>query len=280
MSKYKHKKQLNSEDHSLTKRQRTILALYQDAENTKRATLRALKEAGLYDVLNNYYLPENFNFNKLDKFEIITPRLQKYKLPFKNSDIEIMLKMPKVQVSTPKISYSNGKIYHSTYLVGSNDRGRMVFLLSVEYRKDRSSYPCDFHIKLDALVGGKTWFSLMRIDSLGASHPNYFKDGKPCETYADVEKVRTPHLHTTSYEAQMFTDMTHYSSAEEIEGIDYENIIYKDGKLFTKLLQIFLKKCNAKVNLRDLSNEYLDIDNENVFKPLVDFDSEVINWIS
>lgn len=279
MSKYKNKKQLYSKQNGITKRQRTILALYQDAENTKRETLKALKDAGLCDVLKNYYLPENFNFNKLDKFEIATPRLQKYKLPFKNKDIEIMLKMPKVQISTPKISYYQGKIYHSVYLVGNNNGEKMAFMLSVEYRKERSSYPCDFHIKLDALVGGKTWFSLMRIDSIGCPHPNYFKDGKPCETFTEVEKIRTPHLHTTSYEAQMFTDMTHYSNAEEIDGIDYENISYKDGTLFSKLMQIFLQKCNAKVNFKPLTNDYLDIDTENVFKPLVDFDSEVINWI-
>ena len=280
MGKYKDKKHLyNSDMARISNRQSAILKLYDQPELAKLEALEKLKSLGLENVLDDYFLPDNYNLDKLKNLEINTPRLQIVKLPFKNQDIKIMLDMPKIQISTPKIEHSMGKTYHSVYLIGKYKDKKMVYLLSVEYARDQKRPPCDFHIKLDALVGGKTWFSLMRIDSMGNPHPNYFENGVPVKTYNEVKKIRTPHLHTASYEAQMFTNTTHYSNAEELDFLDYENINFEDGTLFTSLMQTFLKRCNAEVNIKDVAGSWFDFDNTNIFDTKIIDNDEVINWI-
>ena len=119
MGKYKDKKHLyNSGMARISNRQSAILKLYDQPELAKQEALEKLKSLGLEDVLDDYFLPDNYNLDKLKNLEINTPRLQIVKLPFKNQDIKIMLDMPKIQISTPKIEHSMGKTYHSVFLLG------------------------------------------------------------------------------------------------------------------------------------------------------------------
>lgn len=280
MGKYKEKKRLFQNSKArITNRQDSILKLYEKPHLAKQKALDALKELGLHNVLKDYFLPKNYNLNNLSKLTTNSPRLQIVNLPFKNQDIKLMLEMPKVQISTPKIEHSSGKTYHSIFLMGKHEDKKMIFLLSVEYCQDQKRPPCDFHIKLDALVGGKTWFSLCRIDSMGNPHPNYFDNGVPVKTYSEVKKIRTPHMHTASFEAQMYTDTTHYSDAEELDFVDYENINFDDGSLFNKLMQYFLKKCNAHANIKDVTGYWFDFENSNIFETKIIEDEGVIDWI-
>ncbi len=281
MEKYKNKKQLVDEKlDRVLRKQKTILNLYENSAKTKQNVMSTLKENGLLDVLNNYFLPSNYDFTNIDDIgPTSVHRLQEYKLPFKNEDINIMLNMPKIQISSQKTCSSLGKIYHSVFLVGKYKDKKMLFLLAVEYHPIKNTAPMDFQIKLDAYVGGKTWFSLLRLDSIGNPHLNYFKNNVPCKNLQDIRKVRTPHLHIASYESQLYTDTTHYSNAEEIDFVNYNKINFEDGTLFYKLMQFFIKKCNAKVNVAPIKNKYIDLKCNNVFEPLIIKDDEVINWI-
>ncbi len=271
---------LNKQDMSrITKRQQAILKLYENPIKTLEIQKKILEDNNLLDVLGNFYLPQDFNFDKIKQLGISKMSLQTFQIPFKNEDIKTMIDMPKVQVTTPKISQDMGKIYHSVYLLGNHNGNKMLYLLSVQYSQNQSKPPVDFHIKLDALVGGKTWFSLLRMDSIGKPHPNYFKDGIPCKEYLEVEKIRTPHLHRASYEAQLFTNTNSYSNAEEFDFLDYDNLNFADGSIFDKLLNNFLAQCHADVNIRDIAGTWFDFNNKNVFKPKIVSDDEVINWI-
>lgn len=250
--KYKNKKHLKSKktQHDYAQRAYKTLEEMQYNElvfdDIERQVKNSAKKLYGNDIFDNYYLPDNFNFYKLTPDMIRPHNLQEHLLPYSNKQIDNLIKMPKIAINKPISFNSQGRHIDAIFLLGQENAKNVLYVLKI----GRScQYNCefnDFHLELYAYVQGKTWLSLLRLDSMGYTHLNYIVNGKVAKSNEEVTRARTPHLHKCTYECQVLTNRLGYSLAEELDYINYSKLHY--GKeMFLTCLNNFTKLCNADV---------------------------------
>ena len=229
------------------------LKTMQQNERNKEALLRQAQEnviAKYGDILHNYFLPDGFDVSSINIDDAVQSRIQEDRLPFDNEQIKEMIKMPKQAINESYNMYVKGKHVHGTLLLGEHNGKQVLFLLNIDKSKAYDDGFNKFSIKLNVLVGGKTWFELARIDSQDEPHPNFIKDGKVVSSVDEIEMIRTPHIHIASQECQLFADNADYSVAcPTSKHFDLQNIDGKD--LFKPHMQKFLEFANVDVKINE-----------------------------
>lgn len=224
------------------------------------------------DILENYYLPENFDFNKLN-FELIRPvHLQDTILPYSNKQLSDLISMPKIAINELINENDKGRNVHATFLLGKQNDKYVLFLLSIDKSPGYENDFIDFHIRLCAYVQGKTWLNLLRLDSFGNPHRNFIANDKVA-SYNEVWQARTPHLHRADEKCIVLSKNPNYTIAHELDFLDYSSNMYNDKFLFKKCMDYFLKLTNTKININPLvKNDY----HYNFSKPLFEFNTSQI----
>ena len=231
----------------------------QENEKHKDELLKQIKEevkAKYGDILDDYFLPQNFEFGLVDENDVIESHLQQDRLPFTNDQIKEMIDMPKQAINDSYNLYADGKHVHGTFLIGTLNGKHALFSLKIEKPRKYDDDFADFHIKLDILVGGQTWFELLRIDSQGNEHPNYIKDGNVVSSFDEVEKANPPHIHITNHECQILAGNHKYSLAYQTD--KYLNLANIDNKdLFKSHMQKFIKMANIDLEInKNISDDW------------------------
>ena len=199
--------------------------------------------------------------------------LQKVLLPFTNEQIENLIKMPKVAINDVyNFNYRGGNT-HAVYLLGKENNKFVLFVLRIDKSCEYKDDFIDFHIKLDACIQGKTWLTLLRLDSIGKKHPNYIVNGKVCVNNSQVEFAICPHLHKCTQECQVISEALDYLTASELDFVDYNNLNLNDKNFFKQCMQKFLEQTNINLKInKKVENNY----HYNITNPLFDYETPQI----
>ena len=219
----------------------------QDNERHREEILKEKTEAIIAkygtNILENYFLPNNFKMQDIKDKDAMQTRIQQDCLPFTNEQIQEMIDMPKYPINDVYIDNDKGKVVNGKFLIGEHNGKKALFVIFVEKSKAYGDDFDKFSIKLNLYAGGKTWFEIVRIDSQEAEHPNLIKNGKVVSNSSQVEWINTPHVHRTTQESQLFSDTLDYSTARST--VEYLNLKTIDNNtLFRAHVELFLEKTN------------------------------------
>ncbi len=208
------------------------------------------------NIFTDFQLPIDFSLNNLDDSIFRNRTTQTLPLPYSNEIFELLKKMPKKAIND--VYNFNNKGYNITgvYLIGKYDNKPVLFAFNICRFLAYKDY-LNFSIKLDVCVGGKTWLQLLRLDSYGPSHPNYFQNKKVCQKESEVQYVKTPHLHINSQENEILThNIIDYSPAIELD-FNFENFRSDDKTLLKKCFEYFKKYANIEIEInKKIENDY------------------------
>lgn len=209
------------------------------------------------DFLLNYHLPQDFDFSQLNEIFFTERNPQTLALPFDDEVFNKFLTIEKQIINLPIMQ----KDVHGAFLV-ANDNGKpIVFALSIVKKTE-----IDLNIKLDVLVGGKTWLPLCRLDTFGPSHPNYFNSDKVLDV---PQRAPTPHLHINNQLTQILCyDDLDYTTANYLLSLAYENNQENDSPLIKRAINYFFEATNINAPINEKIIDSYDYDSTN---PLFDY---------
>ncbi len=219
------------------------------------------------NIFTDFQLPINFSLNNLDDSIFKRRNLQTMALPFSNKIFELLIKMPKKAIND--VYNFNNKGYNVTgiYLVGKYNDKPILFALNVNRFLTYKDY-LNFSIKLDVCIGGKTWLQLLRLDSSGDSHPNFFEGKSVCQDESKIIYAKTPHLHINSQENEVLSyNIIDYSPAIELD-FNFKNFRSDDKTLLKNCFEYFKKYANIDIEInKEIENDY----HYDFNKPLYDY---------
>lgn len=199
------------------------------------------------DIMDNYFIPDDFDISSLNEDEILCRHNQEVSVPYSNFTFREMLEMPKKVVKNIFIKPNKNKNVQGMFLIGKTKNGKYALFALTIVRDTKNKG--DYSIVLDVKVKGKFYMNLARIDcSIGMSHPNYIKDGKVIDREEDLVRVPTPHLHLAQEETQvLFNENLDYSLATSLLHLqDLSQNIESDKNLMT-YVNYMLKLANINV---------------------------------
>ncbi len=228
--------------------------------------------AGKYfskNIFNDYFLPDNFNFDALTEDYFRSPTRQEIAMPFSNKQFDKFIHMKKKMIGDPIMLKHKGHLIHGGYFIGAENGKKVLFAFSIitDAGTNIANYPnlekYKFSIKLEMLVCGKSPLMLLRFDSIGA-HPNLIKDGKVAQNSSDVEIIYTPHIHKNDEMTQVLCyDNLDYNTATKIKDKINEMKYSQDSQYFKTVIKEFMENCNidVKLNKEIQSNYFYDFNN-------------------
>lgn len=248
------------------------LKLFQENEKQYDDLLKTLvlhaKEKLGKNIFTDFHLPLNFSLNNLDDSIFKSRSNQTLPLPFPNEMFDLFIKMPKKAINNVYNFNNKGNNITGIYLIGKHNSKSVLYALSVVRFLGYNDY-LNFCIKLDVCIAGKTWLNLLRLDSFGPAHPNYFEGKKVFTDESSVPYIQTPHLHVNSQENQILAyNRLSYSPAIELK-FNFENFRSDDKRLLKNCFQYFKEFANIDIEI----NKNIEKDfHYNFNNPLYDYE--------